>query len=220
MAREHLAMMWDEVADLGALLHELSDDELDAPSLCDGWRVRDVYGHMLLGHTTPMASMVGLVVRYRGDMTRGSFEQSIAYASARSAEELRTAWDTAMVRDHRRIGISRVIKPTEGFLDHLIHQQDVRRPTGHGRVMPEDRLLAALELLPQVHTPMYSTKRTVAGLRLVATDVDWAHGDGPELRGPGEALVVAAGGRAVALAELTGDGVGELAARITPALAA
>ncbi len=48
-------MMWDEVADIGALLHELDDEAFDTPSLCDGWAVRDVLGHMGLGHTTPMA---------------------------------------------------------------------------------------------------------------------------------------------------------------------
>jgi hypothetical protein len=39
-------MMWDEVADIGALLHELDDEAFDTPSLCDGWAVRDgPYGH-------------------------------------------------------------------------------------------------------------------------------------------------------------------------------
>jgi hypothetical protein len=34
-------MMWDEVADIGALLHELDDEAFDTPSLCHGWAVRD-----------------------------------------------------------------------------------------------------------------------------------------------------------------------------------
>jgi hypothetical protein len=49
----HETMMWDEVADIGALLHELDDEAFDTPSLCDGWAVTDVLGHMGLGHTTP-----------------------------------------------------------------------------------------------------------------------------------------------------------------------
>ena len=71
--------------------------------------------------------------------------------------------------------------------------------------------------MPRVHTPFFGTKKTVAGLRLEATDVGWSHGDGPVVAGPGEALILAAAGRPVALADLDGDGVGELAARITPA---
>ena len=49
---------------------------------------------------------------------------------------------------------------------------------------------------------------------LLPTDVDWTHGDGPEVSGPGEALIMAAAGRRVALDELTGDGVATLAERI------
>ena len=47
-------MMWDEVADIGALLHELDDEAFDTPSWCDGWAVRDVLDTGP-GHTTPHA---------------------------------------------------------------------------------------------------------------------------------------------------------------------
>ena len=52
-------MMWDEVADIGVLLHELDDEAFDTPSLCDGWAVRDVLGHMGLGHTKTSAGRPG-----------------------------------------------------------------------------------------------------------------------------------------------------------------
>jgi hypothetical protein len=52
------------------------------------------------------------------------------------------------------------------------------------------------------------------GLRLVATDLDWSHGSGPEVRGPGEALMVALAGRPLALAALAGDGVDVLELRL------
>jgi hypothetical protein len=51
------------------------------------------------------------------------------------------------------------------------------------------------------------------GLRLVATDVEWTWGDGPEVRGTGEALLVALTGRPAALDDLTGDGVPSLRSR-------
>ena len=49
------------------------------------------------------------------------------------------------------------------------------------------------------------------GLRLVATDIDWSHGGGPEVRGPGEALLMAMAGRGDALKDLSGPGKDELA---------
>lgn len=51
------------------------------------------------------------------------------------------------------------------------------------------------------------------GLRLVATDLDWSAGQGPELRGPGESIVMAITGRAEAIDELAGSGVEVLAAQ-------
>ena len=69
-------MMWDEVADIGALLHELDDEAFDTPSLCDGWAVRDVLGHMCLGHTTPMPAMLARIGRYAFNVTKASFTES------------------------------------------------------------------------------------------------------------------------------------------------
>ena len=53
-----------------------------------------------------------------------------------------------------------------------------------------------------------------AGLRLVATDVEWSHGDGPEVRGPGEAILLALTGRPAVLDELVGEGVATLRERV------
>jgi hypothetical protein len=51
----------------------------------------------------------------------------------------------------------------------------------------------------------------IAGLRVTATDLDWTRGDGPEVTGPTEAILLAAAGRAVTLEELSGPGVAVLA---------
>ena len=73
-------------------------------------------------------------------------------------------------------------------------------------MVPEDRLVAALDVMPGLGG-FVGAKKRVAGLRLVATDVDWSHGSGPEVSGPGEAILLAASGRPAALAELDGEGV-------------
>jgi hypothetical protein len=56
-------------------------------------------------------------------------------------------------------------------------------------------------------------KKRIAGLTLRATDIPWSFGSGPEVSGPGEALLMAMCGRKVALADLTGDGVAVLRGR-------
>jgi len=60
----------------------------------------------------------------------------------------------------------------------------------------------------------FPAKKRIAGLKLRATDVDWTHGDGPEVTGPAEALIMAMGGRRAALADLSGDGLATLAGRL------
>ena len=52
------------------------------------------------------------------------------------------------------------------------------------------------------------------GLALVAEDVGWRHGDGPEVRGAGEAVLLAMCGRAAAVPELSGEGVATLRDRL------
>jgi uncharacterized protein (TIGR03083 family) len=86
--------------------------------------------------------------------------------------------------------------------DGLIHHQDIRRALGHPRTVPQERLVAALNFAPRARA--LPAPATVRDLRLVATDVNWTHGTGPEVNGPGEALLVAIAGRKQALADLTG----------------
>ena len=58
----------------------------------------------------------------------------------------------------------------------------------------------------------FSARRRLRGLRLSATDVEWAVGDGVEVRGPIQALLLLLTGRtAAALPQLTGSGVQRLA---------
>jgi hypothetical protein len=49
----------------------------------------------------------------------------------------------------------------------------------------------------------YSGKANAIGIRIRADDLDWTHGDGPEVSGSGESLLLALTGRAATLDELT-----------------
>ena len=48
----------------------------------------------------------------------------------------------------------------------------------------------------------------------MATDVDWSYGEGLDVRGRGEAILLALTGRPIVLDELTGDGVATFRGRI------
>lgn len=212
MEHSYETLMWDEMGDLGKYLRSLDAPQWDQPSLCEGWAVRDVIGHMCVGHTTPLPKIVGSMVRYGFNVPKGSFEMSKRFAAERSPDELLAVWDD-IVANHIRKGISTKIPIHEGFVDHLIHHQDIRRPLGAPREIPAERLVGALDALGRIGGFMKSKQR-LAGLRLVASDLDWSRGDGPEVRGPAEALILTASGRPVALDELSGDGVATLRQRV------
>ena len=100
----------------------------------------------------------------------------------------------------------------------VIHQQDVRRPLGLGRSIPAERLSIVLDFA-QTRAGSGADPRVRRGndrraCDCVATDTGWAAGAGPEVRGPGEALLMALNGRGHALGDLEGDGVPVLAGRI------
>ena len=96
--------------------------------------------------------------------------------------------------------------------DNMIHQQDIRRVLGAPRVIAAERLLVALDFARWA--PLIRGALRARGVRLVATDVDWSAGTGPEVRGPGEALLMVMAGRRDALTDLDGPGLTKLAARL------
>ena len=205
-------LRYDELASISEFVHGLSAEQWDHASLCRGWRVRDVMSHMVLGYTTPMISMIVMLAKYGFNVPKGSAQGSAAYGSAHTPEQIMAVFDTIPTQ-HVHKGISKVIKPQDGLVDHIVHQQDMRRPLGLPRQIPEDRLLAALSVGPGIGG-FVGAKKRAAGLRLVATDVEWTHGEGPEVRGTGEAILLATTGRPVVLDELSGDGVATLRDRI------
>jgi uncharacterized protein (TIGR03083 family) len=206
-------LRYDELASISEFCHGLDAAQWDTPSLCEGWRVRDVIGHMSVGYTTGLPTMMAKMARYGFNVPKASKAESIAFASERTPEQLLAVFDSIFQKKVRK-GITHFIKPTEGLLDHVVHHEDIRRPLGLMRQVPEDRLVAALNVAPGL-SGFVGSKGRCAGLRLVATDVDWSHGDGPEVRGAGEAILLALTGRPVVLDELDGEGVGTLKERLS-----
>ena len=101
----------------------------------------------------------------------------------------------------------------EALVDHFTHHQDIRRPLGLPRELPTDRLLAALDAAPGIGG-LLKAKGRAKGLRFVASDLDWSWGDGPEVKGNAEAILLALGGRPSVLDELGGDGLPALRERL------
>jgi uncharacterized protein (TIGR03083 family) len=147
--------------------------------------------------------------RFGFSSDRSGRHYSIRRAESHAPEALLRAFDE---RDPWA-GTCRVFPPRLVLLDRLVHHQDIRRALGHRRDVPPDRLLAVLDATPTLGSVFRAKSRT-AGLRLTATDVGWSWGDGPEVTGPGEALLMAMLGRRSALDDLGGAGLGTFAGRV------
>jgi uncharacterized protein (TIGR03083 family) len=206
------ALRHDEVRETAAILRGLSEPQWDQPSLCDGWRVRDVIGHMVSGSEFGLAALPGKLIGARLSLDRAAARLAVQVADSRPAAQLLEDWARYETAPKAQ-GFARTLKPRDILLDHVVHTMDMLRPLGIDRPSSPSRLRAALDAAPQVGGGARSKRRT-AGLRLVATDVDWAAGEGPEVRGSAEDLLLALCGRPAGLAGLTGDGVAQLRARV------
>jgi uncharacterized protein (TIGR03083 family) len=199
----------DENADFSAYLHTLDDADWEKPSLCDGWRVRDVVGHILDGNELKLSSLPLRLARYRFSSNRSGRVHSIGRAAGRSPSELLASFDS---RDPWA-GTARIFPARLTLLDRLVHHQDIRRALGHERKIPAERIVAALDGTPKLGS-VFGARRRSKGLAFRASDVDWRWGSGRAVQGPGEAILMALLGRQQALADLDGEGAAEFAQRV------
>lgn len=204
----------DERRDLADFLEGLSPQQWTAPSLCEEWTVHDVVAHVISYDVLSWPETVQRVAKGRLTGRRGQAGTNalgVAAGRHRSPEEL-----IALLREYAAPrGLTAAFNGAVALTDGVIHHQDIRRALGVPRVVPDDRLRTALPF--SLRAPVLPSRRNAGGLRLVATDVDWTHGEGAEVRGPGEALLMAVAGRADALPELSGAGVDVLRKRVTGA---
>jgi uncharacterized protein (TIGR03083 family) len=192
------------------LLESLADEEWDSPSLCAGWRVRDVAAHLALAQTSAATAAVEMV------RAAGGFDRMIANSARRHAA-VPTAQVIAEIR--AMIGSRRtapLVTHLEPLLDVLVHGQDMSVPLGRRRAMPVDAAATAATRAWTMRWPLsiaFRVRSRLRGLELVATDTDWAAGDGARVEGPIEALLLLLTGRtAAALPRLSGEGTARLVA--------
>lgn len=196
-----------ERTDLAEYLATLTREQWEEPSLCAGWRIRDVVAHAISYDGLTWGGVLKRAAR-AGFRLGAINELGVAESRARSTGELLDRLRANL----RPTGPVRVAGGRIALLDALIHHQDIRRPLGHPREIPPERLHKALGLA--LNAPPIGAGKRAAGLRVVATDLDWSHGDGPTVEGSAEALLMTLAGRSTAFTELDGDGAKTLAGRL------
>ena len=201
IVRQRLAM--------AELLAGLSEADWEQPSLCAGWRVRDVAAHVTL---IPIPASPGsLLVDFA--KARGNYARLNTVASRRRAART----PTQLVQDLRTTAESRSVpwpaNPANVMWDILVHAQDIAIPLGIDFPTPPDAGAAAATRIWELRWPFsFGAKRRLGSFTLTATDADWTIGTGPEIAGPITAILLLLTGRTEAATPLlAGDGVRSLA---------
>ncbi|HET6810209.1 MAG TPA: maleylpyruvate isomerase family mycothiol-dependent enzyme [Acidimicrobiales bacterium] len=183
------ALVGPEYLALADVLDAMDPAGWDTPSLCAGWRVREVVAHMTMAVRYSEEDFMAELRDCEFDFTRLSNR-----VATRDAE-----LPTADLLAHLRSDVMQTWTPPgggyAGALNHVVvHSLDVTVPLGRGRVTSDHALGAVLDGLTAggVHEHFGTD---IGGLQLVATDLEWSHGEGTAVRASGQDLVLMLTGR-------------------------
>ena len=210
MAKLKRADVWAIVhAERRALVDELrtlTAEQWDTPSLCGEWTVHQVAAHLIDSASTGGFAFVRRMMASRGDFDRDNAVGLERELRARPEDTLAAL--EAVTESTRTPPADLATRLVEAF----VHGEDIRRPLGRTGDYPARGVAAALDYLIKTGAGMGGGKERVRGLRVVASDLDWSTGAGPELTGRGIDLLLALSGRPAGADRLSGAGLGTLAA--------
>lgn len=188
-------------------LRGLSEEQWATPSLCTDWTVRDALAHMTAtAKMTPgrfFAKFIGSGFRFDA-MTA----KDIAAERGRDGNDALSGFETHLSAQTHPPG------PVDAMVGEVVvHGEDIRRPLGIRHKYSDAALTTAADFYRGSNL-LIGAKRRSEGLTLRATDVDWKAGAGPEVSGPLASIILAMTGRRAGLADLAGDGLATLTARV------
>lgn len=202
--------IWPTIhAERQALINDVSDFtdvQWSTQSLCSEWTVADVLAHLLSAAKMTPPRFATRFAGARFDFARFAARQ-VAVEGAAGPVATLAGFRTAEPRETAPPG------PKATWLgEAFVHGEDIRRPLGIKREYPLSEVTKALAFYAGSNT-IIGGKDRVAGLTLEPTDIAFSIGNGPLVRGPAMALLLAVTGRKSALEELTGPGVAVLSSR-------
>lgn len=184
------AMVAAEYLALGDLLEALPASRWDTPSLCEGWRIREVVAHVTMparyGEAEFMAELKDC------DFDFGRLSDRIAERDAR----LPTPRLVSNVFSEVLHGWQPPGGGALGALNHVvIHSLDITVPLGVQRRSPDATIRVILDSLAGGGAQHFGVD--ISDIALSATDMDWSSGSGAQRSGPAEELLLYMAGRRV-----------------------
>jgi uncharacterized protein (TIGR03083 family) len=166
----------------------------DVPSLCKGWRTREVVAHMTMPARYDAEAFMAEMAAAGGDFTRLS--NTIAARDGASAP-------ASLLADLRSETLHAWEPPGGGQLGALmhavVHGLDVTEAARFARTVPAARMAI---VLGATDADPFGTDLT--GVELRADDLDWSYGSGQLVTGPAQVLALVLCGRCVPAGRLRG----------------
>ncbi len=201
----HMAM-WETAGkvrnDFADMIEELDAEQLQQQSLCAEWTAQGVLAHVTSFVETGFLSFMGTMIGSGFDFDNASQKMADRQLKRPVPDVI------GSLRTKATKSADLPMFPEEMTVsDVTIHTQDVRRGLGLDGSLDESVQRTALDFLTthKMATTLVD-RRPIEDVRLVATDLDWSFGDGDEITGTAEALMMGLANRDV-LDELDGDGL-------------
>jgi uncharacterized protein (TIGR03083 family) len=184
---------------LAELLAGLPEGSWDAPSLCAGWRVREVVAHMTMPFRYSTPRFLFELLKDRGKFKRMA-DRCARVSATRPIPDL-----LAALRDN----VDHPWKPPGGghesaLVHDVIHGLDITEALGLDRDVPEDRMRRVLAVVERPRT-LRAFGADLSGVELRADDIDWTYGSGVLVQGPARCLALVLCGRRVPAGRLHGE---------------
>lgn len=201
------ASTWPVVRAQRALLVDdlrgLPSEAWTTPSLCPGWDVHDVLAHLVDGAKTSRLGFVRRMIAARFDFDR---DNAAGVAREKRSEPAATLDALSAVVDLTRTPPANL---ATRLVEAFVHGEDIRRPLGLVAAYPVSSVGDALAYQARTAVSFGGGRERITGLRLIATDGPFVHGDedGHEVRGRTLDLLLAVSGRPVPTGSLDGSGV-------------
>lgn len=181
------------------ILKALPRQDWDAPSLCTGWRVREVVAHMTMPLRLSTPQFVAEMIRSRGNFTHMA-DRVARHDAQEPVSTLLDRWQASENTGWKPPGGG-----LQGALTHdIVHGLDITIPLGIKHPVTEANLLRVLD---HATSPLSRKhfRLDLTGVRLEATDLHWAFGDGEPLHGPAHHLLMVLMNRQLPTGALTGQ---------------
>ena len=182
------------------------DEHRGEATLSGHWTVHEVAAHLLTFTNMSFPKFMLNMIKNRFNYDVMADKVAKAFAAEKSLAQIAADLRSNAAKEAALPGF-----PAELTLaDVTVHRQDIRRPLGLGTDLAPtvaETVLTFLTTHKQAKNLFDVTR--LEGVRLVASDLDWASGSGAEVNGTGEAIIMALAGRPVA-DDLTGEGVAKL----------